>query len=249
MRCAGEFLSGVLQEDRHSGARSVEERDDDGIDDRVEPFDGLGDTSTKLFGAQCAALQLADLLHRAHPPNFFHQLSLSQARLVTFIAVRAADGASDSKLVRDGLNQAVVKHHRSGGLGHLFVGFSEPERLHSVPSLSGSIEVNLTVRDPASSAAWYSELLNLEVLYDFAAEDSRMHYVALLEPHSQLVLCLVGHHEHSGEPFSEFRTGLDHLEFLVDRREDLDEWAERLNRLEIPHSGVKEPDYTRKRHA
>ncbi len=31
----------------------------------------------------------------------------------------------------------------------------------------------------------------------------------------------------------------------MDRREDLDEWAERLNRLEIPHSGVKEPDYTR----
>jgi catechol-2,3-dioxygenase len=114
-----------------------------------------------------------------------------------------------------------------------------------VPSISGRVEVNLTVRDPAASATWYSELLDLRVLYDFAGEDGRLRYVALVEPESKLVLCLVGHKEHSGEPFSEFRTGLDHLEFLVDHREDLDDWAERLNRLGIPHSGVKEPEYTR----
>ncbi len=115
----------------------------------------------------------------------------------------------------------------------------------SVPSISGRVEINLTVRDPAMSAAWYSELLGLQVLYDYAGEDGRLHYVALVEPESQLVLALVGHQEHSGEPFSEFRTGLDHLEFLVDRREDLNDWAERLNGLGIPHSGVKEPGYTR----
>ena len=71
-----------------------------------------------------------------------------------------------------------------------------------------------------------------------------MHYVALVEPNTRFVLCLVGHREHSGEPFSEFRTGLDHLEFLVDRKEDLDEWEAKLNRLGIPHSGVKAPEYT-----
>jgi glyoxylase I family protein len=114
-----------------------------------------------------------------------------------------------------------------------------------VPSISGRVEVNLTVRDPATSATWYSELLNLQVLYDYAGEDGRLRYIALVEPESHLVLCLVGHREHSGEPFSEFRTGLDHLEFLVDRREDLDEWADRLDRLGITHSGVKEPGYTR----
>ena len=70
-------------------------------------------------------------------------------------------------------------------------------------------------------------------------------YVALREPRTQLVLCLVGHRENQGEPFSEFRTGLDHLEFLVDRREDLDEWATKLDGLGIQHSGVKTPDYTR----
>jgi glyoxylase I family protein len=130
-------------------------------------------------------------------------------------------------------------------MGRLFLPSSETERLPFVPSISGRVEVNLTVRDPASSAAWYSELLDLEVLYDFVGEDGRMHYIALVEPQSQLVLCLVGHQDHSGERFSEFTTGLDHLEFLVNRREDLNEWAERLNRLGISHSGVKEPEYTR----
>jgi catechol 2,3-dioxygenase-like lactoylglutathione lyase family enzyme len=71
-----------------------------------------------------------------------------------------------------------------------------------------------------------------------------MRYIALVEPSSQLVLCLVGHTGNRGELFSEFHTGLDHLEFLVDRREDLDEWADRLSQLGVEHSGVKELDYT-----
>jgi catechol 2,3-dioxygenase-like lactoylglutathione lyase family enzyme len=111
--------------------------------------------------------------------------------------------------------------------------------------VSGRVEVNLTVRDPVSSAAWYSELLDLEELYDFTAPAGRMRYISLVEPKSRLVLCLVGHEDNDGEPFSELRTGLDHLEFLVDRREDLDEWVERLDELGIAHSGVKEPEYTR----
>jgi glyoxylase I family protein len=114
-----------------------------------------------------------------------------------------------------------------------------------MPDISGRTEVNLTVRDPVTSARWYAELLGTEVLYDHTSEDGRLRYVALVEPKSQLVLCLVGHADNEEEPFSEFRTGLDHLEFLVARREDLDEWAARLIQLGIEHSGVKELDYTR----
>jgi catechol 2,3-dioxygenase-like lactoylglutathione lyase family enzyme len=114
-----------------------------------------------------------------------------------------------------------------------------------VPSITGRVEVTLTVRDPVRSAAWYAELLGMETRYDYAAPDGSMHYVCLTEPHSDLVLCLVGHDASSGELFSEFRTGLDHLELLVAQRDDLDEWAARLTDLGIEHSGVKDPPYTR----
>ena len=58
------------------------------------------------------------------------------------------------------------------------------------------------------------------------------------------MLCVVGHATNPGDAFSECRTGLDHLEFLVERRDDLQEWADRLDELGIPHSGVKELGYT-----
>ena len=87
-----------------------------------------------------------------------------------------------------------------------------------MPSISGRIEVNLTVRDVDRSASWYSELLGMEERYDFASPDGHMRYVSRIEPNSQFMLCLVGHASNPGEPFDEVRTGLDHLEFLVDRR-------------------------------
>jgi glyoxylase I family protein len=114
-----------------------------------------------------------------------------------------------------------------------------------VPSITGRVEINLTVPDPVRSAAWYAELLGMQQRYDFAGADGRMRYICLVEPRSGLVLCLVGHATNPGEPFSELRTGLDHLELLVARRDELREWADRLDELGIPHSGVKEPPYTK----
>ena len=113
-----------------------------------------------------------------------------------------------------------------------------------MPSITGRVELNLTVRDPVRSAAWYADLFGMQKRYDFTSADGRMRYICLVEPVSELVLCLVGHATNPGEPFSEFRTGLDHLELLVTRRDDLQEWAERLEELGIAHSGVKELPYT-----
>jgi hypothetical protein len=57
-------------------------------------------------------------------------------------------------------------------------------------------------------------------------------------------LCLVSSPSQPEERFGEFRTGLDHLEFVVATRDQLDHWAHRLDQLGIAHSGVKAPDYT-----
>ncbi len=113
-----------------------------------------------------------------------------------------------------------------------------------VPSITGRIEVNLTVRDPLASAAWYAQLLGMEHLYEFVPADGRVSYACLVEPGSGLVLCFVGHQTNPGDPFDETHTGLDHLEFLVATRDELDEWASRLDHLGVEHSGVKQPAHT-----
>jgi glyoxylase I family protein len=67
-----------------------------------------------------------------------------------------------------------------------------------------------------------------------------------VEPRTGLEIALVEYRNHDAGRFSEFRAGLDHLEFFVDHRADLDAWVERLDALGIPHSGIKEPSYTPK---
>jgi catechol 2,3-dioxygenase-like lactoylglutathione lyase family enzyme len=111
-------------------------------------------------------------------------------------------------------------------------------------AITGQIVVVLTVREPDASAAWYAQLLGMEERGRYVLPDGRVGQVCLADPRSGLAICLVGHAANPGEAFSEFRTGLDHLEFLVARRSDLDAWAERLDTLGVDHSGVKEPSYT-----
>jgi glyoxylase I family protein len=67
--------------------------------------------------------------------------------------------------------------------------------------------------------------------------------VCLAEQFSGVELCLVDHQSRQAT-FDEFQIGLDHLEFLVAHRGELDTWVARLDELGIPHSGVKEPPYT-----
>jgi catechol 2,3-dioxygenase-like lactoylglutathione lyase family enzyme len=111
-----------------------------------------------------------------------------------------------------------------------------------VPGIVGQVVI-LTVRDAGQSAAWYCELLGAEETSRYAQPDGRVALVQLAERRSGVEICLVSHGQDPGT-FNEFRTGLDHLEFLVAQRGDLDTWASRLDELEIPHSGVKEPSYT-----
>jgi catechol 2,3-dioxygenase-like lactoylglutathione lyase family enzyme len=60
----------------------------------------------------------------------------------------------------------------------------------------------------------------------------------LLRHDSGRTIGLLQHRRNDGEPFSEFRTGLDHVEFEVASSEELDAWRARLNDLGINHSGA-----------
>jgi glyoxylase I family protein len=112
-----------------------------------------------------------------------------------------------------------------------------------VRALTGRMVVILTVSDLAHSERWYRELLALET-HRYVECDGSIGQVTMHEPRTGLELCLVHHHDAPDEAFNEARIGLDHLEFLVERREDLDDWVARLDELGIAHSGVKTPPYT-----
>jgi glyoxylase I family protein len=111
-----------------------------------------------------------------------------------------------------------------------------------VPHITGQVVI-LTVSDTSRSAAWYCTLLGAQETSRYIQPDRQAALVHLTEPHSGVELCLV-HHGTDPGTFSEFRSGLDHLEFLVAQRSDLDNWASRLEELGIRHSGIKQPPYT-----
>jgi len=111
------------------------------------------------------------------------------------------------------------------------------------PSITGQLVPTLTVRDLALSAEWYRKLLDAADRR-YVDDHGVLLQVCLREPASSWQLCLVAHPGGSRDPFDETRPGLDHLEFLVPHRADLDAWAERLDQLGIAHSGIKEPGWT-----
>jgi glyoxylase I family protein len=77
--------------------------------------------------------------------------------------------------------------------------------------------------------------------------EGRVQQICLQDGHSGFTLCLPSHGQHSGDPFNETRTGLDHVEFFVSSEDELDGWASWLDDLGVAHSGVKYPSYTANR--
>ena len=91
-----------------------------------------------------------------------------------------------------------------------------------MPPIAGQVVI-LTVSDADQSATWYRDLLGMGETSRYVQPDGHVALVHLLEPLSGVELCLVDHR--SGQAaFDEFRIGLDHLEFLVAHRDDLDTW-------------------------
>jgi glyoxylase I family protein len=109
-----------------------------------------------------------------------------------------------------------------------------------MPGITGVFYVGLTVRDVGLSAEWYARLFEFEVVRRHTDDDGELDEVLLRDHGSGFELGLVSHRDNPGEPFSEFRTGLDHLEFGVASGEELEAWAHRLDGLGVAHSGIKD---------
>jgi len=113
-----------------------------------------------------------------------------------------------------------------------------------VAEIAGIEHVNLTVRDIRKSTAWYMDLLDLEKAWEEDSQEQGWIKVGLYHPAGHLRLNFTQHHFGSGEPFSEFRAGLDHLAFRVPGgRAALDAWLARLEERGVEHSPIKPSVY------
>lgn len=110
------------------------------------------------------------------------------------------------------------------------------------PALTGRIVVILTVSNASRSAAWYEQLLCAVESSRYSSPDGVIQ-VVIEEPVTKLQLCLLSRDQQRRDRFDERRIGLDHMEFLVPAREDLDLWVQRFDDLGVDHSGIKEPSY------
>lgn len=107
-------------------------------------------------------------------------------------------------------------------------------------AFSGISHLDLSVSDVEVSAAWYERVLDLRRVRRVDFPERAM--VVLSHEASGLVVGLNEHRDSSGEAFDERRSGLDHVGFAVDGREDLDRWETRLATLGVEHSRVTDTE-------
>ena len=107
-------------------------------------------------------------------------------------------------------------------------------------TFEGVHHLNFSVTDLERSAAWYRETLGLTPGWEMEDTEGRGRKVVLLHPGSALRIVLSLHSANGGEPFSEYRTGLDHVAFTVADRAELERWQARFEELQVEHSEIKE---------
>jgi catechol-2,3-dioxygenase len=102
--------------------------------------------------------------------------------------------------------------------------------------------VAVTVTDLERSTKWYGALFDSEPVLDEDETTGGFHHTVYALGGGQLF----GLHTHSkatGEDFSEYQTGLDHVAFGCRDRNELSEWVERLDKLGIAHGGIVDAHY------
>jgi len=100
--------------------------------------------------------------------------------------------------------------------------------------------VAVTVTDLDASEAWYTKVLGIAPVLDEDTGPFR-HIVYAL---GGTLLGLHGFHEQGATGrFDERTTGLDHIAFGCAHRDELVEWAERLDELGIAHGEIVDAGY------
>lgn len=103
-------------------------------------------------------------------------------------------------------------------------------------TMSGISYVALSVRDVERSLRWYTDVLGFSELH--RVKNDERNAVAVRSADGSVGLGLVELSSSTRDEFTPFRTGLDHLCFLVPTQEDLEVWAKRLSDRGVDHSGI-----------
>jgi glyoxylase I family protein len=115
-------------------------------------------------------------------------------------------------------------------------------RVTGPPPFQRVLFIGLSVTDLQRSAAWYQEVFGLTIERQNvggAGWASPWDEVLLRHPGSGIRIGLLHHPTNDGQPFSEFQTGLDHVELEVGTMRELNDWRRHLDRLGIRYSGAR----------
>ncbi len=111
-----------------------------------------------------------------------------------------------------------------------------------MPDISAIHHISVTVTDIERSVPWYSELLGLTKLMEETHPDGTGYAIVLGKPDWSLCVGLHTHPTNESERFSEARTGLDHVSFLVHSRAELVDWQARLTEFGVGHSPINDQE-------
>jgi glyoxylase I family protein len=105
-----------------------------------------------------------------------------------------------------------------------------------MPDITGAHHAALTVTDADRSAAWYADLLGMQIVLQ--GDDDTVSFRVLAHPGCGWIMGVRQYHGRPDGAFDEFRTGLDHLAFGVATRADLEAWEAELTSRGIDFSPI-----------
>ena len=108
--------------------------------------------------------------------------------------------------------------------------------IEPMPNLTGLHHVALTVSNRDASAEWYGRVLGMGELFREEGEARRASVMCFAD--GSFSVGLVEHRSTEGAPFSPSHRGLDHLAFTVETKDEIDDWAQRLDDASVMNSGV-----------
>jgi glyoxylase I family protein len=109
-----------------------------------------------------------------------------------------------------------------------------------MPKIAGFSHISLSVTDRDASVGFYRDVFGFQ---PFDHNDGE-HWLETISVHPDTgAVCLQQHLTNDHEPFHPRRSGLDHLAFRVDSRQQLDTRQDRLAELGVRHSPIVDRDY------